>query len=222
VGLENVLTNYSVYRQKSGIKKSMKTRRIFRKQNGKFRRAEYRAYIAGLMEGNDTFSVTASFNLIQLTIPDANSLLNQFAEEKTEYETRTVTKTKKNADKKWYKPWTWFDPEYIDYQVEETSSYSVKVINMSKLSATSIQPNFNQFLLSISKAADIAEEKANDLKNYFQQSIDKLDNALKETANRQRKEVETEESLEKSIKENKAKVEWLEDFIEDLNEVLKI
>lgn len=184
--------------------------------------AEYQAYIAGLMEG-DNFTVSAALNLIQISVPgNVDSLLTQFVGEKTAYGTRTVTKTRENTNKKWYKPWTWGQSKLIDYEVEETYEYKVKVIKMGELFEESIQPHSDQFQQTIAEAKGIADQNADDLKIFFQQEIGKLDNALKETINRQQEELKSQEALEKKIEENKAKVAWLERFIQDLNSVLDI
>jgi hypothetical protein len=183
--------------------------------------AEYQAYIAGSEGGS--FTISAALNLIQMSVPEnVDSLLTKFAGEKTEYETHTVTKSKKNENKKIYKPWTWFQPKYIEYEEEETTSYTIKVIKMGKLFENSIQPYSNEFRQTIAKAKDVAVNNAKGLKEFFEREMGKLDNIVKESIARQQECLESEETLKQNIKENESKAAWLDGFIKELNSVLDI
>ena len=179
---------------------------------------EYRQYIEGLVKTED-FTLSATINLIQMTIPDSvDDLIEKFEGKKII--NKTVKHSSGNPNKRWYKPWTWFDEHYREWTEIEKSEKSI--IKMNELFSRSIRPQFNQFFTMIEKAKTVAINNSQELKEYFSNEIKNLDNALKETIQKETDSIETKKVLEQKINENKSKAEWLEKFIEELESILEV
>jgi hypothetical protein len=179
---------------------------------------EYQRYISGLIKTED-FTLNTTLNLIRIVIPDnTNALLEKFSGTKTV--TKKVHRTGGNPDKRWYKPWTWFDDHYHEW--DENVESTKKIIKMKELFETSIEPQFQQFFSMIEDAQSIAESNAQNLKNFFTKEVERLDNALKEAVQTEEESVKSQESIERQIEENKSKAEWLNCFIRELNTVLEV
>jgi hypothetical protein len=179
---------------------------------------EYRKYISGLVK-TDGFAFSMTLNLIQVAIPDnADDLLEEFSG------TKTVTKIERrhagNINKAWYKPWTWFDEHYHEWNVEVKTEK--RIIKMKELFEKSIEPKFQKFFSMIEGARSDANKNAENLKDFFTKEIEKLDNALKEAIQKEEEDVKSQEAIEQKIEENKVKAKWLDEFIVELNTVLEV
>jgi predicted GTPase len=179
---------------------------------------EYQNHISGLIKTKD-FAFSTTLNLIKIAIPDnAEALLEKFSDTKTT--TKKVHHTGGNPDKRWYKPWTWFDEDYYSY--DEDVETKKRIVKMRSLFEKSIEPRFRQFDSMIDDAKSITDSNAQNLKDFFTKEIDRLDNALKEAAQKEEESVRSQEAIEQQIAANKSKAEWLSRFIEELNTVLEV
>jgi GTPase Era involved in 16S rRNA processing len=179
---------------------------------------EYQRYISGLVK-NEGFAFSATLNLIKVAIPDnADALLEKFSD--TKIVTKKVHHTGGNADKRWYKPWTWFDEDYYSYY--EDVKTEKHIIKMKLLFDKEIEPRFQQFFSMIKDAKSITDSNARRLKDFFTKEIGRLDNALKEAVRKEEESVKSQESIERQIEANKTKAEWLKRFIEELDTVLEV
>ncbi|GHU26092.1 hypothetical protein FACS1894164_16740 [Spirochaetia bacterium] len=124
---------------------------------------DYKKYVSGLVKTED-FGLSATFNLIQISIPDnADDLLERFSGTKTV--TKKVHHQSGNINKAWYKTWTWFDDDYYSY--DEDVKTEKHIIKMKELFENSIEPQFQQFFSMIKNARDVADRNAQNLKDGY-------------------------------------------------------
>ena len=123
-----------------------------------------------------------------------------------------------NTDKKWYKPWTWFQDKYI-----EVPDYADKdFVDFSK-HLEKIVPNIEEFASSTSELVfDYAKEEEQKFKTFFKEQLDKLDDAVKSKLEEKQKSISSKEALEKTIEQNKKNLAWINDFKEKLDSLLAI
>jgi predicted GTPase len=179
---------------------------------------EYQKYISGLIK-TDGYTMSAALNLINVAIPDSvDDLLDRFLE--TKVITKKVHHSGGNPNKRWWKPWTWFDDAYYSY--DEDVKKEKRVIKMKSLFENSIEPQFRQFFSMINDARKVTDENAQGLKGFFSNEIERLDQALKETIKKEEESVKSQEAIEQKIEENKAKAEWLNAFIKELEAILEV
>jgi hypothetical protein len=179
---------------------------------------EYKQYISGLISA-EGFAMNATMNLVQVDIPDnADDLLERFSGTKTVKTNRR--RSSGNIDKRWWKPWTWLDEKYHTWNEEVATEK--QIIKMRKLYEKWVEPQFKQFYKMIGDARSIAEKNAQGLKDFFTREIGRLDNALKEKVQEEEGSVRSKEAIEQKIRENRAKAEWLDKFILELNAILEV
>ena len=122
-----------------------------------------------------------------------------------------------NTDKKWYKPWTWFQPKYYtvtDYgERVDFSEYIKKVIG----------DNIVESIKSTRELVfDYAKEEEDKFKTFFKKQIDKLDGAVKSKLEEKQKSISSKEALEKTIEQNKKNIAWINDLMQKLDSLLDI
>jgi predicted GTPase len=179
---------------------------------------EYQEYISGLIK-TDGYTMSAAWNLINVDVPDnVDDLLDKFSG--TKVVTKKVRRSGGNPDKRWYKPWTWFDEDY--YSRDEDVQEEKDIIKMKSLFDSSIEPQFQQFFAMIDDAREVAEKNAQGLESFFSNEIQRLDQALKETIQKEEESVKTQEAIEQKIEDNKKKAEWLNTFIKELETILEV
>jgi GTPase Era involved in 16S rRNA processing len=180
--------------------------------------AEYQKYISGLMK-TEGYTLSAALNLIKVAIPDSvDDLIDRFSG--TKEVTERVHRSEVNRNKSWWNPFTWFSPKNLEW--EEESKRDVVFVKMEPFYRESINPLFLQFISMIDNARKAAKENAQGLKNFFTKEIDRLDQILKETIQKEEEDVKSQERIKQKIKENKVKAEWLSAFIAELEKVLEV
>lgn len=124
-----------------------------------------------------------------------------------------------NEDKKWYKPWTWFDDKYYtvdDYEKQEFVDFSEYLVD-------EILPNLEDSVNTTRRAAfDWAIEEEKKFKEFFKDQLVKLDEAIQEKLSEQQKTLEDKSKFEESIKENERNLNWISTFKKELDSLLAI
>ncbi|MED0656671.1 dynamin family protein [Anoxybacillus ayderensis] len=177
---------------------------------------EYRAYIrdiAGFEEGK--WEAGAPIEFFEADLPDADDLIDSYTYEKR---VKVGTKWVENENKKWYKPWTWFSPKYIEEDVYEKKEY-VKLAEFVEDFLQSFRFSLEE---NFANAVEHLEQEKERLKHHVLSEIDKLEEVMKSRV-QQLKEMASEgEKLEKRMKDNEKKKQWLDDFISRLDAILEI
>lgn len=112
----------------------------------------------------------------------------------------------KNTDKKWYKPWTWF---------QEDGYYRTKYKEVKYVSASDLA---QKFLASIQKdvtdngntAYKYAIKQSNRIADVFNREFGRLDGVLKEKLSELEDCAKNKSKMEKRIRETERKLAWLE------------
>lgn len=122
-----------------------------------------------------------------------------------------------NKDKKWYKPWTWFDDKYYtvdDYEKQE-------FVDFSEYLEHEVLSNLENSVETTRKAAfDWASEEEKNFKIFFKDKLTKLDEAIQQKLSEKQKTLEDKSKFEESIKENEKNLAWLSSFKNDLDSLL--
>ena len=123
----------------------------------------------------------------------------------------------KNTNKKWYKPWTWFQDKYNivpDYE---------ELVDFSKYLEDKILLKIEKSVKSTSELVfDYAKEEEDKFKTFFKKQLDKLDDAVKSKLEEKEKTIKSKEALEKTIEQNNKNLDWIKGFKQDLDLLLAI
>ena len=167
---------------------------------------EYKQYLESLV-GSISYKIQMSAIIGDSATISVTETLSKYSQ------TKTVQKL--NADKKWYKPWTWGQPKYINVNRE--------VVNFSDYLDNEIEPIFrNNFSESEQAAFEYAKEEEQRLKAAFQEQFTKLNNVIKQKVDEKKKNLENKETLEKMIQQNQRNLTWLKEFTHKLDSLLAI
>lgn len=177
---------------------------------------EYQKYVDGLMEIDNLDIPISNWNkAITVDTPDINQLLNDFSyTEREVVDTRTVV----NENKRWYKPWTWFQSKTY----EEDIYGDVDYVNMSDIRDSFLEPVTNSLLDNFENAADFMSGELKRLQNFFISEIDRLDEIMQERVKEIKKHTQQSTLLEQEIELKKQKKQWLEDFTMKLDNILEL
>jgi len=138
---------------------------------------------------------------------------------KLEY-VKNGTRRVPNENKKWYKPWTWFDPSYIEVPNPPVRK---EFVNFSEYLEREIQPELENFVTTTrKKALNWAIKAENDLKNFFENQFDKMNKEIQEKSSKEQEIISKKESFEKMIEENEKRLRWIKNFKKDLDSLLAI
>ena len=123
-----------------------------------------------------------------------------------------------NSDKKWFKPWTWF---------EESGYYrptfkTVDVINLSMLVNDYLKGVEKELYKNKETAYKYAIEQSKDIGEYFKKEFSILDKVLKDKLNELESYATDKEKVEERIKESEKRLKWLEDIKVQVESILEI
>ena len=181
---------------------------------------EYKKQVHLLITSGDLateeFEAGKGINFLEKDIPNAQEIIDRYKYNE-EYDTGQKEWVQ-NLDKKWYKPWTWFQKSGW----YETIYANREMVKYSDVYDDFVQPIIKNFNENLDGAKKTAQEEADRFKLFF---INEL-NALNATLERKVKETETltrdQDAIERKLAEEKNKVKWLETFMQRLDSVLEI
>lgn len=124
----------------------------------------------------------------------------------------------KNTDKKWYKPWTWF---------QESGYYRTKYKNVEYIKASELVHEFFRPIESGlynngRNAKDYADAQSDKIADLFKSEFEKLDEKLKEKLKELKDYATNKEKAEERIKESEFKLEWLGEIQTKVESILEI
>lgn len=155
------------------------------------------------------------FKMMRGEIPNIDTIIHEST--KTEH-VETGKKWIENTDKKWYKPWTWFqesgwyrpimeDREYIDQNILANRFFAV----------------IEEALFENSQAAVCyARSQAEVIKDYFKGKFRELDKILKEKLEELNNCNKDEKEAAKNLDDSENKLVWLEDIKKRMDDILEI
>lgn len=123
-----------------------------------------------------------------------------------------------NTNKKWYKPWTWFQEKGHIVEKFRTEKY----VTADKLAQGFFAPIEEAVLNNGDAARKYAVRESNAIADYFYGEFQRLDSVLKEKLDELKSYAEDKEKAEERIRETEARLEWLDNIKNRVNSILEI
>lgn len=123
-----------------------------------------------------------------------------------------------NTNKKWYKPWTWFQERGHYRDIIETQNY----VDGEALSQKLLLPVQKNMFANQQSAVQYAKEQTNTIKREFSKKFDELDRVLQQKLNDLKDCANDEKNVERRIRESQARLDWLENVQKEINAILEI
>lgn len=182
--------------------------------------ADYKKHMHSLIASGDlkssNYSAGCNIEFLEETIPNAQEIINQYKYiERVDTGEREVCK---NYDHKWWDILELFEPRTITRKIFENR----EMVDADKVYGEYIEPIIAGFFKNLDNARKTAQEEADKFKVFFMKELDVLEDALKKKVEENEQLTRDQASIEKKIKEDQNKVEWLEAFIVKLDEILSI
>lgn len=180
---------------------------------------EYESYIQSLVEDNTItkglYSIEKPANFLASSTPNVAELIRRY---KYTESVKCGEEWVENTDKKWYKPWTWFDEKwYLRDSYED-----VEYVDSREVWDNFVRPVMENFNKNLKNAKIFADEEADRFKNYFLAELNKLDEMIKQKVTELEEITGSQKVLEQYIEENEFKKDWLQSFLLKLDEILEI
>ncbi len=181
---------------------------------------EYRKKLASLTDELD-LSVLGNITI------DPLRLLSGSLQGNEDISIRKLTQTKKvedgqeyvkNTDKKWYKPWTWFQESgYYRTKYEE-----VKFVPGKDLAVTFFAPIDKGLAEKAAAAQKHALQQAQNIANSYSKEFARLDDILQEKLAEMQSYVTEQDKAEERIRETSERLAWLENIQKEVESILDI
>lgn len=124
----------------------------------------------------------------------------------------------KNTNKKWYKPWTWSEESGYYEDVYE----DIEFVDGKKLSVRFFAPIEESLIDNSRSAIEYGKKQSREITEYFNEQFNQIDKILKEKLNELEKYATDKKYIEKAIAESKAKLNWLENIQNKVEEILEV
>lgn len=181
---------------------------------------EYRKKLASLTDELD-LSVLGNITI------DPLRLLSGSLQGNEDISIRKLTQTKKvedgqeyvkNTDKKWYKPWTWFQ----ESGYYRTKYKEVKFVPGKDLAVTFFAPIDKGLAEKAAAAQKHALQQAQNIANSYSEEFARLDNILQEKLAEMESYVTEQDKAEDRIRETSERLAWLENIQKEVESILDI
>lgn len=178
---------------------------------------EYESYLRALQ--NDLriegFNFSKVRTIQKIKMDDVDDLIGKYEKTEDIYEERQV----RNENKRWYNPFTWFEPKY--YTVNEKVGEK-QYINISELVKEYMAKLTAEAEKNIENAKQKSEEDINRLKLYFKSELNKLDKVMENIIEELDRNTKNETEIKERVEKNKKTKIWLEDVIGRINNITSI
>ncbi len=184
---------------------------------------EYTEHIHGLIQSgviknqqyntkNDGFGI----DFLEMDIPNAQEIINSYKYDER-YDTGEVEWVV-NTNKKWYKPWTWFEESGHNRAIYANR----EMVDYSTVENEYLTPIISSFNENLESAQNTAQDEAKQFKKFFLKQLDDLQDALKKKVEENEKLTRSQSSIDAKIESEKEKIAWLEKFLMRLDGILEI
>lgn len=182
---------------------------------------EYNKQYRLLLEGKTIDSdVAATVDIVTADMPKAGYFIKEYQKER-KWREKVGEEWAGNKNKAWYKPWTWGDEKYHkvrDVYKEHRKAYVLG----SSINNKYVRPLLETIDDNIADAASHARNEAENFKQWFQKQLADIDKVVQQKAGELKTATSSQESIRKKIDEDKHKLEWLNRFQKDLEDVLHV
>lgn len=178
---------------------------------------EYKKKMTGLIQNLNTGDIDINpFEIMQGAIDsDTKSLIREMTKsEKVKVGEEWV----ENTNKKWYKPWTWFQEKGHYSPLYENREY----VDGTELAQKFFAPIQEQLYENSANAVEYAKEQTRMIKKAFSKKFDELDIVLANKLKELEKCANDNDNVESKIKEMQERLEWIEEIQNEVNSILEI
>jgi hypothetical protein len=123
-----------------------------------------------------------------------------------------------NTDKKWYKPWTWFQ----ERGYYRTKYKEVKFVDASEVAQTFLTPVEDSIFANAESAREQAKEHSKSIAVYFNDEFEKLDNILDKKLKELKMYAINKDDVEELILKTEENLQWLEYITQKVESILEI
>jgi len=181
---------------------------------------DYKSHMEGLINqsnlNSNSYNRKSDVSFLVDNIPNAQELINEY-----KYTDRVDSGQKervKNTEKKWYNPFTWFQPSYY----ENTIYNDVDMVNYSTVFNDYVQPIIEGFNVNLENAKSTAKNEADKFKSFFLNELNNIEKVIEQKVDEDEKLTSDNALVEKKLAEDKAKMVWLDNFTNRLHAILEI
>ncbi|MFQ7001767.1 MAG: dynamin family protein [Clostridium sp.] len=180
---------------------------------------EYKNKLKELTEEIDTSTLGITIDPLKLmegsfNIGDSFSIKKMTQTKKVEDGEEWV----RNKDKRWYKPWTWFQEKGY----YRTKYKNVKYVKADEMADELLRPVEKVIYENGDLALKYVRRQSNIIVKEFKNEFEKLDNILKEKLAELESFATDKEKAEQRICESEHKLKWLESIKEEIESILEI
>lgn len=182
---------------------------------------QYRKKLADLVDEINVGDVELDpFEIMKGEIPSNSSIISGSTKTK---EVKVGTEKDEwipNYDKKWYKPWTWFQESghwtYKDIMEEQ------EYIDGKQLAEKFFAPIQEQLFENSSAAQEYAKKETKRIKAAFEKRFDELDRILSKKLEELKACATDEKEAQRKLEEAQSRLEWLDEIRNRVNAILEI
>ena len=162
---------------------------------------------------------TIPLNPLEMMQGDINVNTDHLIEEMTRTEKVKVGQEwVKNTNKKWYKPWTWFEESGYYVDLYEDQEY----VDGTELAQKFFAPIQECLYEDSISAINYAKGQTKKIKQAFSKKFDELDTVLVDKLKELESYTQETTDIENQIQETQKRLDWLESIQRKVNEILEI
>lgn len=124
----------------------------------------------------------------------------------------------KNTDKKWYKPWTWFQEKGY----YRTKYKTVKYVDGKDIAASYFEPVEGALYDTADSAKKHSIKESKQIVGFYKKQFDQLDKVLSAKLNEIKKCATDKDNAEKLLLESEARLDWLNNIKNKVESILEI
>ena len=173
---------------------------------------DYNRYVQGIIgDIGDVSPVMRELTKSVQMVFDVSAMINEVKETR-----RVKTGSHYVSTAKWYNPFSWFSKELVD-------TYEDKDIVNSKALYSKFANELRAELQSNEdKAEKAASEQVESIKTKFLCQMDSIDMKIDALLEQMKQKTSSKQDIDKALKQNESKMQWLKAFKEELDNVLSI
>jgi GTPase Era involved in 16S rRNA processing len=177
---------------------------------------EYKQYVENIVDFKINSIQLRDWDRVLTTdTPDIEELLHDFSFSQKEV---VGTKMVKNNKRKFWKPWTLFQPK----EIKENIYGNVEYVDMEEVRDQFLIPIMASINENIQDAIEFTEDELTRLQSFFLSEIKRLDEVMKIRVQNFKELAANSEVLEQQLEEQRQQKQWLNEFTMKLNNILEL
>lgn len=182
---------------------------------------QYKKKLADLVDEINVGDVELDpFEIMKGEIPSNTSIISGSTKTEKVKVGREQDEWIPNYEKKWYKPWTWFQERghWTYKDIFEEREY----VEGKQLAEKFFAPIQEQLYENSASAQDYAKKESKRIREAFAKKFDELDKLLSEKLDELKTCATDEKKAQKKLEEAQSRLEWLDDIRGKVNAILEI